>query len=187
MAIKEFRQPKNNGSVGLSRLCLREASHLSLVRHPNVVALLGVWPAKNSLLLELVEGQTLAERLKRGPVEPNETLGVSKCVSLALNYLHNLSPEAVIHLDIKSANVLLPSKSAATAKLCDFGSARLLPKHACGEFLLGGVSGTPAWMAPEVVEQRPVGRPADVYSLGVVFWEMITARRDTNLTQSYSQ
>jgi serine/threonine protein kinase len=126
--------------------------------------------------LELVDGASLGTRI--GYMVDDDILSISRDVLLALNYLHNLTPEATVHLDIKPTNILVHG-IRSSAKICDFGSARSL-SPATDKIFLGGVSGTPAWMAPEVVERRPVGRPADVYSFGVVLWQMLSGEMPYN-------
>ena len=148
VALKEFKEDED-GSSGRRR-CLREADQLSRIRHPNLANLIAVCHEKNALVLELVDGEALGALLKRERfLDGDGILAVCRDVLLALHYLHNVYPESVIHLDVKSNNVLLSGVggSAISAKLCDFGSARRLP-GGMSEILLGGVTGTPAWMSP---------------------------------------
>ena len=147
VAVKEFKEDDaGNGR----RRCLREAEMLSRIRHPNVANLVALCQEKNAIVLELVDGEALGTTLKRDkPLEGSSILKVCRDVLLALLYLHNLYPEPVIHLDVKSNNVLISGVDigAVTAKLCDFGSAKRL-SGGKSEILLGGVAGTPAWMSP---------------------------------------
>ena len=145
VAVKQFKEEDSG------RRCLREAAQLSRIRHPNVANLVAVCLERNALVLELVEGEALGEMLRRaGPPLLDGILGVCRHVLLALNYLHHLYPESMIHLDVKSDNVLVSRGGKGgeiRAKLCDFGSARRL-RGGATEILLGGVTGTPAWMSP---------------------------------------
>ena len=164
VALKEFKEGDESSR---RRRCLREAEQLSRIRHPNVANLVAVCHEKNAIVLELVEGEALGATLKRERfLEEESILAVCRDVLLALNYIHNLYPESVIHLDVKSNNVLLSGvgRSAIGAKLCDFGSARRLPVGN-SEFLLGGVAGTPAWMSPgkESRNLREEKSSADTY------------------------
>ena len=147
VAVKEFKEDDaGNGR----RRCLREAEMLSRIRHPNVANLVALCPEKNAIVLELVDGEALGASLKREKLlEGSCILTVCRDVLLALHYLHNLYPEPVIHLDVKSNNVLFygVGRGAVTAKLCDFGSAKRL-SGGKSKILLGGVAGTPAWMSP---------------------------------------
>ena len=147
VAVKEFKEDDaGNGR----RRCLREAEMLSRIRHPNVANLVAVCIEKNAIVLELVDGEALGAKLTRDKLlEGSNILTVCRDVLLALHYLHNLYPDPVIHLDVKSNNVLISGvgRGAVTAKLCDFGSAKRL-SGGKSEILLGGVAGTPAWMSP---------------------------------------
>ena len=148
VAVKQFKEEDSG------RRCLREAAQLSRIRHPNVANLVAVCLERNALVLELVEGEALGAVLRREGAPlldgPDGILAVCRHVLLALNYLHHLYPESMIHLDVKSDNVLVSRVGRGGeigAKLCDFGSARRL-RGGANEILLGGVTGTPAWMSP---------------------------------------
>jgi serine/threonine protein kinase len=123
------------------------------------------------LVMALVEGSTLADQLKVGPLTPERTAEIGAAVSDALAYVHG---QGLIHRDVKPANVLI--SNAGRVFLADFGIARLV--DAAHVTQAGDVLGTPAFFAPEQVAGDPVGPPADVYALGLVLLECLTGKRE---------
>jgi len=130
------------------------------------------------LSMELVRGETLAARLReRGAFDPGEALPVVCQLAAALDAAH---AAGVVHRDLKCANVLLEEGPEGTrAVVTDFGLARALEGAAAAPDALtltvtGGVLGTPAYMSPEQVEGQPAGPASDLYSLGVILYEMVT-------------
>jgi serine/threonine protein kinase len=120
--------------------------------------------------MEYVEGQTLAQRVRAGPVVPNEALGILEQLAGALDFVHDCG---VVHRDLKPANVLLGR--AGRLKLADLGLASAA--EASGLTTSGIVLGTPAYIAPEQFEGRRATRAADVYSLAAVAFELFAGRR----------
>ena len=152
----------------------REARALAKLNHPNIV---GVYDSGNAgglyyLLMEYVDGVNLREAIQTKELTPAEALAIVPQICEALQYAHD---EGIVHRDIKPENILLDKKGRV--KIADFGLARLL-SHAPDNFTLTGshqVMGTPRYMAPEQMEgSRDVDHRADLYSLGVVFYEMLT-------------
>ena len=149
----------------------REAAALKKLAHPNIVPFYGLYQTADfAFLLEgYVDGPTLKEVLKRkGRLTPDEALTVLKGVSAALNYAH---AHGVVHCDIKPGNVMIDS--GGRVYLTDFGIAR----HAESVTATVGVAGTPAYMAPEQIRGDPVTPATDVYSLGVMAYELLVGRR----------
>jgi serine/threonine-protein kinase len=148
---------------------MRVAASLS---HPHVVTLFDAIVDEESVLLimEYVEGPTLAERLRQGTFEPAAALEILRALADAIDYLH---AQGVIHRDIKPANVLLDPTDRV--KLTDLGIASAA--QATGITTSGTVLGTPAYMAPELFDGEPATAAADVYSLGALAYEMLTGRR----------
>jgi serine/threonine-protein kinase len=147
---------------------LREAAAGARLRHPALVAILGAGP--QYLVQELVEGETLAARLRRrGPICPRDALSILSAVAEGLDHTH---ARAVVHRDVKPSNVLLPWEGGA--KLADFGIARLAwaPITCSGEVL-----GSPAYMAPEQVKFCVADARSDLFSLAVVIHETLTGSR----------
>lgn len=151
------------------------------VTHPNVCRIYDLayhqpdeGPAILFLTMELLEGETLEQRLRRnGRMTEHEALPVIRQMAHALNAAHEAG---VVHRDFKSANVLLiPTKIGLRAVITDFGLAHsdsAVESSAQGS--AGGLTGTPAYVAPEQLEGGPVGPRADLYALGVVLYEVLT-------------
>lgn len=152
----------------------REARALAKLSHPNIV---GVHDSGNAgglfyVLMEFVDGVNLRDAIQTGEFTPEEALAIVPQICEALQYAHD---SGVVHRDIKPENILLDKKG--TVKIADFGLARLLGR-AADNFTLTGtnqVMGTPRYMAPEQMEgSHEVDHRADIFSLGVVFYEMLT-------------
>jgi serine/threonine protein kinase len=114
------------------------------------------------------------ERLLRSEqvLELSERVRMAKDAALGMNWLHGIS--GIIHRDLKPANLLVDSN--LTVKLTDFGFAQLRPERE-DEFLedgKGGAKGTPLWMAPEIMLGRPFTETVDVYSFGIILWQILT-------------
>jgi tetratricopeptide (TPR) repeat protein len=152
---------------------LREARTASAVDHPNLCTVHDVGESEGRLyiVLALYEGETLRERIRRGPLPPADARDIAIQVARGLARAHEAG---ITHRDIKPANVMLPRRGEA--KILDFGIARLEGDEVS---LTGtGVSwGTPAYMSPEQVRGEPVDCRTDVWSLGVLLYEMVAGRR----------
>jgi serine/threonine protein kinase len=163
----------------------REAKVLASLNHPNIAVLYGVEESKGAraLVMELVEGLTLAERIKRGPVALDEALPIAKQMAEALEYAHERS---IIHRDLKPSNVKLTADGQV--KLLDFGLAKALegetneeelqnsPTLSAAATRAGVMLGTAAYMAPEQARGKRVDRRADIWAFGCVLYEMLTGR-----------
>ncbi len=164
----------------------REARLLASLNHPNIAALYGVEDAgaTRALVLELVLGPTLTERISRGPLDVDEALRLGAQIAEALEYAHE---RGVIHRDLKPANVKLTP--GGVVKLIDFGLAKALHADAAQDesngvatlaetaTSAGVILGSAAYMSPEQARGRPVDRRTDVWALGCVLYEMLTGRR----------
>ena len=163
----------------------REAKLLASLNHPNIASIYGF--ESNALVLELVEGPTLAERIQQGPVPVDEAIAIAKQIAEALEAGHEAG---VIHRDLKPANVKV--REDGTVKVLDYGLAKALgpesaatssadlsdsPTLAHHATQMGMIMGTAAYMAPEQARGKPVDKRADVWSFGVVLYEMLTGRR----------
>ncbi len=144
-----------------------EARAISSLNHPNICTLYDVGP--NYLVMELVEGETIAARLKSGPLPSKTALLYASQIAAALVEAHG---KGVIHRDLKPANIMI-AKSGV--KVLDFG----LAKSGQDETLTASrmVMGTPAYMAPEQREGKPADARSDIYSFGCVLHEMLTGAR----------
>jgi serine/threonine protein kinase len=122
------------------------------------------------LVMQLVEGDTLGDELRRGPMEPERAARYGAALADALGYVH---AQGFVHRDVKPANVLIAADGRV--HLADFGIARLVDSAHVTR--TGEVLGTPAYFAPEQVSGEPVGPAADIYALGVMLLECLTGRR----------
>ncbi len=152
----------------------REAQALAKLTHPNIVMVFdfGETNGYYYFVMEYVDGINLRQSLQLGRVSPTEALAIVPQICDALQYAHD---EGIVHRDIKPENVLLDRRGRV--KIADFGLAKLVGTPQSGLALTGTqqVMGTPHYMAPEQLE-RPttVDHRADIYSLGVVFYELLT-------------
>jgi WD40 repeat protein/tRNA A-37 threonylcarbamoyl transferase component Bud32/uncharacterized protein YbaR (Trm112 family) len=171
VAIKVPRPGNLAAGQELNRF-LREARNLAQLRHPFIVSVYEVGEAEGVpfLVNEFVEGVTLADRLTAQRLSPREAAQIMATVADALQYAHETG---VIHRDVKPSNIMLSSDG--TPRLTDFG----LAKREAGEITMtidGQVLGTPAYMSPEQArgEGRLVDGRSDVYSVGVILYELLT-------------
>ncbi|TDT29291.1 serine/threonine protein kinase [Streptomyces sp. BK208] len=153
-----------------------EASHgeaviLARLQHPGLVTAydVGQHNGRGFLVMQLIEGGTLKKRIAQGPLTPAATAAVGAGLADALAHAHEAG---VVHRDVKPSNVLLDASHRP--HLTDFGISRLL--DATTRTVTGTLVGTAAYLSPEQVLGRPVGRPADVYALGLALLECLTGR-----------
>src|SRR5690348_11057836 len=152
----------------------REARALAKLNHPNIVSIFDSGEADGLFyfIMEFVDGTNLRQSLRAGQISPRQALAIVPVICDALQYAHDLG---IVHRDIKPENVLLDKKGRV--KIADFGLAKLVSPGApdAGLTQSGLMMGTPKYMAPEQMD-RPaeVDHRADIYSLGVVFYEMLT-------------
>jgi len=153
---------------------LREARAAAAVSHPHICQLfeIGEHEGEPFLAMELLEGQSLADRLETGPIPPAEALGVAISILSALDALHRRS---IVHRDLKPSNVFL---SRHGVKLLDFGLARpvTLTVEATALTLPGVLLGTPRYMSPEQARGQDVDARTDLFAVGAVLFEMLSGR-----------
>jgi eukaryotic-like serine/threonine-protein kinase len=161
----------------------REVHAVAALNHPNICHLYDVGP--DYLVMELVEGPTLGERIKQGAVPLEEALGIAKQIADALEAAHE---KGITHRDLKPANVMVTPEGVV--KVLDLGLAAVAlgSKPDSGDPLnsptltmratqAGMIMGTAAYMSPEQASGKPVDKRADIWSFGVVLWEMLTRHR----------
>jgi len=178
VALKTVKGADADTTEGRQRL-MREARAAATLNHPNIATVHDVLDVEGQVVVvfEYVEGDTLAARLQHGPMSVAEAVEVAWQLADALAAAH---AQGVIHRDLKPSNVVLGADGRA--KVLDFGIARLVPAGADmsasvpGTIGLGLV-GTPGYAAPEQYLSRNVDGRADLYSLGVMLFEMIAGRR----------
>ena len=165
----------------------REARVLASLNHPHIAAIYGFEEADGirALVLELVEGPTLADRIGHGPIPLDESLTIARQIAQALQAAHD---HGVIHRDLKPSNIKL--RTDGTVKVLDFGLAKALdPVSPAGDISqsptltspaftkVGVILGTAAYMSPEQALGKSVDKRADIWAFGVVLFEMLSGRR----------
>jgi hypothetical protein len=166
--------PQATARAGFAERFSREARALARLNHPGIVAVheFGEVGGTPYFLMEYVEGLTLRQLVAQGRLSPRQALQIVPQICEALQYAHD---EGVVHRDIKPENILLDNKGRV--KIADFGIAKILGKETGPANATAGaqVVGTPHYMAPEQIEHpQAVDHRADIYSLGVVFYELLT-------------
>src|SRR6516225_8443986 len=160
---------------------MREIKTLSGLDHPNIAALRTAFTAGDQfvMIMEYVEGVTLAERLERGPFSTADAVSYTNQVLSALTYAHG---KHVIHRDIKPGNMMLTPQGVV--KLMDFGLARSADE--VGLTMTGTTLGSLDYSSPEQVQAQPTDERSDIYSVGVSLYQMITGKRMFSVTSSFS-
>jgi serine/threonine protein kinase len=177
--------PETAGGPGFAERFAREVRALAKLNHPNIVTLYETGRCEGFLyfLMEFVDGVSLRQLVNAGPIAPGEALAIVPRICEALQYAHE---RGIVHRDIKPENILLGREGRV--KIADFGVAKIMaqgrddigPENAAappsaGLTQAGGAIGTPQYMAPEQVrDSADVDHRADIYSLGVVFYQMLT-------------
>jgi eukaryotic-like serine/threonine-protein kinase len=153
------------------RVSQREAKVLASLNHPNIASIYGLEDsgATHALVMELVEGPTLADRIQQGPIPIDEALRIAKQICEALEYAHE---RGIVHRDLKPANVKVTSDDAV--KVLDFGLAKAIEGDASSmdiansptisqmATMQGVLLGTAAYMSPEQAKAKPVDRRTDI-------------------------
>src|SRR5215470_4579121 len=167
----------------------REAQVLASLNHPHIAQIYGFEDSgsTHALVLELIDGPTLADRIAKGPIPLDEALPIAKQIAEALEAAHE---QGIIHRDLKPANIKL--RLGGTVKVLDFGLAKALePASAISSDLtasptittpammtgVGMILGTAAYMSPEQAKGRPADKRSDVWAFGCVLYEMLTGKR----------
>jgi serine/threonine-protein kinase len=158
----------------------KEAMAIAALNHPNVCTLYDVGP--NYLVMELVEGQSLAERITLGAIPLDEALGIAKQIAEALDAAHE---KGIVHRDLKPGNIMI--KPDGTVKVLDFGLAKSIepssgdpqmsPTLTASPTRMGTIMGTAAYMSPEQARGKPVDKRTDIWAFGAVLYEMLTGCR----------
>jgi tetratricopeptide (TPR) repeat protein len=167
VAFKAIRPGSRARSAQRAEWLRREAEATAQLAHENIVALHDAGRAESGpyLVFELLEGETLGERLERGPLPPREAVAIAGAIARALSYAHS---SGVLHRDLKPSNVFLTSRGQV--KVLDFGLAHVFGWSASRS------GGTAPYMAPEQWRGEPEDGRTDVFAAGVLLHEMLTGR-----------
>jgi len=162
----------------------REAELLASLNHPNIAQIHGLEKADGTtaLVMELVEGATLADRIEQGAIPADEALGIATQIAEALEAAHG---QGIVHRDLKPANI--KQRPDGTVKVLDFGIAKALepenltsgpqsPIMTTPATMAGVILGTAAYMSPEQARGKPVDQRADIWAFGCVLYEMLTGQ-----------
>src|SRR5215831_13524923 len=161
----------------------REAKVLASLNHPNIAIVHGLEESNGTraLVMELVEGPTLAARIAEGPIPLKEALRVAEAIAEGLEAAHE---KGIVHRDLKPGNVKISPEGGV--KVLDFGLAKMSgtpsgpaqdPSALTGETEPGTILGTVGYMSPEQASGKPADKRADIWAFGVVLWEMLTGKR----------
>lgn len=184
VALKVLPEAFASDPERLSRF-RREAQVLASLNHPNIGAIYGFEDSggTHALVMELVEGPTLAERIKRSPIQLEEALPSAQQIAQALEYAHE---RGIVHRDLKPANIKITNNDAV--KILDFGLAKALEGDAGSLDIsssptisrmatqAGIILGTAAYMSPEQAKGKSVDRRTDIWAFGCVLYEMLSGK-----------
>lgn len=180
VAIKEPAMPANADETTAAEFAarfVREGKAAAALNHPGIVTIYGadVYDGRPAIIMELIEGETLATILERGPLTSAAAMGILDQLLEAAGYAHS---RGVVHRDIKPDNVFVTNDGRV--KLADFGIAHVGTTATLTQ--AGTVMGTPGYMAPEQVTGSPVDARADVFAIGAIAYEMLTGRNPFGAT-----
>lgn len=160
---------------------------LSRMRHPNMVILLGACPEYGCLVYEYMDNGSLEDRLYRksssAPLPWQTRFRIAAEIATALNFLHRTRPEPLVHRDLKPANILLDRNNVS--KISDVGLSRLVPPNIADSITqccMTAAAGTFCYIDPEYQQTGMLGTKSDIYSLGIVLLQIITAKPAMGLT-----
>lgn len=179
VAIKTLQKIEDDDPKAVMAEFMVEMKLMSKLRHPNVVSFLGasIKAPKLAIILEFMPGGSLYRAIHRrrrnnlGPFPALKSMWIAFGIAKGLEYLHAQSPK-IIHRDLKSPNILLGT-NVREVKITDFGLSRLL----CKRFIQTRPGGTPEWMAPELLRQDMFDEQSDIYSFGVILWELMMCEK----------
>src|SRR6476646_9551937 len=183
VALKVLPDSFANDPARLARFT-REAQTLAALNHPNIASIYGI--EAHALVMELVEGEDLAQRIARGALALEEALPIAKQIAEALEAAHE---QGIIHRDLKPANVKV--RTDGTVKVLDFGLAKAFDLNSAGTVDAGAsptitspglmtgagvILGTAPYMSPEQARGQAINKRTDIWAFGCVLFEMITGR-----------
>jgi len=184
VALKVLPEAFARDAERMARL-RREAQTLASLNHPNIAAIYGFEDSgtTHALVMELVEGPTLGERVKAGAISADEALPIAKQIAEGLEYAHE---RGIVHRDLKPGNIKITNSDAV--KVLDFGLAKAVEREAASSDIsssptmsrmateAGIILGTAAYMSPEQAKGKSVDRRTDIWAFGCVLYEMLTGK-----------
>lgn len=179
VAVKTLQKIEDDDPQALMAEFMVEMKLMSKLRHPNIVEFIGacIHNPNLAIILEFMAGGSLYRAIHRrrrnvlGPFPLLKTVWIAYGVAKGMAHLHSQYP-VVIHRDVKSPNVLLGS-NVREVKITDFGLSRLR----VNSYVNTGPGGTPEWMAPELLRQDPFNEKSDIFSFGVILWELVMCEK----------
>ncbi|XP_022874381.1 U-box domain-containing protein 34 [Olea europaea var. sylvestris] len=183
VAVKVLRPDATQGRSQFQQ----EVEILSAVRHPNMVLLLGACPEYGCLVYEYMPNGSLEDRLfqhgKTPPLSWQQRFQIAAEIGTGLLFLHQMKPEPLVHRDLKPANILLDRN--LVSKIGDVGLARLVPPSVADsvtQYLVTSTAGTFCYIDPEYQQTGMLGVKSDIYSLGIIFLQLLTGKPPMGLT-----
>ncbi|XP_019070909.1 U-box domain-containing protein 52-like [Solanum lycopersicum] len=183
VAVKVLRPDATHGRQQFQQ----EIEVLSCIRHPNMVLLLGACPEYGCLVYEFMSNGSLDDRLfhrgKTPPLSWQQRFRIASEIATGLLFLHQSKPEPLVHRDLKPGNILLDRNFVS--KISDVGLARLVPPSVADsvtQYRMTSTAGTFCYIDPEYQQTGMLGVKSDVYSLGIIFLQILTARSPMGLT-----
>jgi eukaryotic-like serine/threonine-protein kinase len=169
VALKTISLADADGRKEYEKRFLLEAKAAGKLTHPNIVTIFDYGEEEDIayMAMELLQGEDLRTRLRRGSMAPMEAVEIALQVADGLGFAHEYG---VVHRDVKPGNIMLLERGAV--KIMDFGIARM--RFADHKTSTGMVLGTPRYMSPEQISGQPVDQRSDIFSLGTVLYEMLT-------------
>jgi len=173
IALKVLRPDRVTSKAFVERF-LKEARAIGRLSHPNIVTVYDIGQDHGTVFIamEMLEGLALSDIIRQGSVPILKIIDIVTQVANALDYAHQ---RGIVHRDIKPSNIIIDS--AHCVKLTDFGIAHIEDPNMPSQTQAGEILGTPAYMSPEQVLGRPVQGSADIFSLGIIMYEMVSGDR----------
>lgn len=174
VALKILRKDRVTSENLLKRF-LKEARAIGRLSHPNIVTVFDAGQDPDGIIYiteEYLEGRSLEQVLKDGPLDLERVVEIGVCLSQAVHYAHE---KGIVHRDLKPSNVHVTD--TGHIKIMDFGIAHVDDPDATQQTQAGEIMGTPAYIAPELLQGQKVDGRSDLYAIGIILYELLTGKR----------